>query len=62
MSNFEKHRRLIRNQIEHTVTDHTIESRTAEALNQAVTEALKTITADNAAAWFKHCECIGTAI
>jgi len=30
-------------------------ARTAEALDQAVTEALKTITADNAAAWFRHC-------
>jgi len=27
-------------------------ARTAEALDQAITEALKTITADNAAAWF----------
>lgn len=62
MSNFQKHRRLIRNQIEYTVTDHTIEARPAEALDQAVTEALKTITADNAAAWFKHCGCIVTAI
>jgi transposase len=30
-------------------------ARTAEALDQAVTDALKTITADNAAAWFRHC-------
>jgi hypothetical protein len=30
-------------------------SRTKEALNQAVTDALKTITSDNAAAWFHHC-------
>lgn len=30
-------------------------ARSAEALDQAVTEALKTITADNAAAWFQHC-------
>jgi transposase len=30
-------------------------ARTAEALDQAVSEALKTITADNAAAWFRHC-------
>lgn len=30
-------------------------ARTAEALDQAITEALKTITADNAAAWFRHC-------
>src|SRR5262249_36713756 len=30
-------------------------ARTAEALDQAVPEALKTITADNAAAWFRHC-------
>ena len=29
-------------------------ARTREALDQAVTEALKTITADNAAAWFHH--------
>jgi len=30
-------------------------ARTQEALEQAITEALKTITADNAAAWFRHC-------
>ncbi len=30
-------------------------ARTAHALDQAVTEALKTITPDNAAAWFRHC-------
>ena len=30
-------------------------ARTAEALDQAISEALKTITADNAAAWFRHC-------
>ena len=29
-------------------------ARTAEALEQAVTEALKTITPDDAAAWFRH--------
>ena len=33
----------------------TAKARTTEALQQAVTEALKTITADNAAAWFRHC-------
>ena len=30
-------------------------ARTAEALEQAITEALKTITAENATAWFHHC-------
>ena len=30
-------------------------ARTKEALDQAVTEALKTITADNAASWFRLC-------
>jgi transposase len=30
-------------------------ARTAQALDQAITEALKTITAANAAAWFRHC-------
>jgi transposase len=30
-------------------------ARTAEALDQAVTEALNTITAENAKAWFRHC-------
>lgn len=30
-------------------------ARTAEALQQAVAEALKAISADNAAAWFRHC-------
>ncbi len=33
----------------------TAKSRTADALDQAVTEALQTITPDNAAAWFRHC-------
>jgi transposase len=37
-------------------------ARTAEALDQAITEALKTITSDNAAAWFRHCGYQGTAI
>jgi transposase len=30
-------------------------ARTAEALDQAVTAALETITAENAKAWFRHC-------
>jgi transposase len=30
-------------------------ARTAEALDQAVSEALQTITADNVVAWFRHC-------
>jgi transposase len=30
-------------------------ARTAAALQQAVAEALKAISADNAAAWFRHC-------
>jgi transposase len=33
-----------------------------DALDQAVTEALKTFTAENAAAWFQHCGYRGTAI
>lgn len=33
----------------------TAKARTAEALDLAVTEALKTITASNAQAWFRHC-------
>jgi transposase len=37
-------------------------ARTKEALDQAVTDALETITADNAAAWFRHCGYRGTAI
>jgi transposase len=37
-------------------------ARTKEALDQAVTDALKTITADNAAAWFRHCGYQGTPI
>jgi transposase len=36
--------------------------RTKEALDEAVTDALKTITADNDAAWFRHCGYQGTAI
>ena len=32
-----------------------VKARTAEALDQAITEALNTITADNAVAWFRHC-------
>jgi len=31
-------------------------ARTAEGLDHAITEVLKTITAENAAAWFRHCE------
>jgi transposase len=30
-------------------------ARTREALEKAITEAIKLITADNAKAWFKHC-------
>ncbi len=37
-------------------------ARTKEALDQAATDALKTITADNAAAWFRHCGYQGTPI
>jgi transposase len=33
----------------------TAKARTAEALEQAMTEALKAITAENAIAWFRHC-------
>lgn len=32
-----------------------IKARTAEALEQAVAEGLRTITAENASAWFRHC-------
>ena len=32
-----------------------VKARSAEALDQAITEALKTITAHNAVAWFRHC-------
>jgi transposase len=32
----------------------TAKARTAEALEQAVTQALTTITPDDAAAWFRH--------
>jgi len=32
-------------------------ARTAEALNQAMTEALTAIPEENAAAWFRHCGC-----
>ena len=32
-----------------------IKARTKEALDQAIAEALKLISADNAQAWFKHC-------
>ncbi len=37
-------------------------ARTKEALDQAVRDALKTITPENAAAWFRHCGYQGTAI
>jgi transposase len=37
-------------------------ARTQEALDLAVTDALKTITPDNAQAWFRHCGYKGTAI
>lgn len=32
-----------------------VKARTAEALEPAIAEALKTITADDAVAWFRHC-------
>ena len=32
-------------------------ARTAEALDHAITQALKTITGENAAAWFRSCAC-----
>ena len=32
-----------------------VKARTQETLDQAVTAALRTITADNAVAWFRHC-------
>jgi hypothetical protein len=35
---------------------------TGEALDQAVTDAVKTITTHSAAAWFRPCGYIGTAI
>jgi transposase len=34
----------------------TAKARTTDALEQAIAEALKLISADNARAWFKHCE------
>jgi transposase len=37
-------------------------ARTKEALNQAVTDALKTITSENAEACFRHCGYQGTAM
>jgi transposase len=33
----------------------TAKARTAQALDQAIAQALKAITADNALAWFQHC-------
>ncbi len=36
-------------------------ARTQQTLDQAVTDALKTITPENAAAWFRHCGYKGTA-
>jgi hypothetical protein len=35
---------------------------TQESLDQAATDALKTITAGKAVAWFRHCGYQGTAI
>ena len=37
-------------------------ARTTDALDQAITEALKTISAENASAWFTHCSYRSTAI
>ncbi len=37
-------------------------ARTQEALDRAIAGALKTITAANAAAWFRHCGYGGTAM
>ena len=36
-------------------------ARSKEALDQAVSEALKTITPENAKAWFRHCGYLSTA-
>jgi transposase len=36
-------------------------ARTAEALDKAITEALKNVTPDNASAWFRSCGCQDTA-
>lgn len=36
-------------------------ARTSQALDEAITEALKTITPTNANAWFRHCGYLGTA-
>jgi hypothetical protein len=33
----------------------TAKARAAGALDQAITQALKTMTAENAAGWFRHC-------
>ena len=38
------------------------QARTAAALDRAVTEALRSIDAQNAAAWLRHCGYQGTAI
>jgi transposase len=37
-------------------------ARSTDALDQAISDALKTITAENAEAWFQHCGYWGTAI
>jgi len=34
---------------------HSLKARTAEALEQAIAQALPSITPDNARAWFRHC-------
>jgi transposase len=39
----------------------TAKARTMEALNQAIAEALKAITPENIAAWFRHCGYADTA-
>jgi transposase len=35
-------------------------ARSQQALDQAITQALQTITPENAAAWFRHCGYLGT--
>jgi transposase len=40
----------------------TAKARSKEALDQTVADALKTITAESAATWFRHCGYQGTAI
>jgi transposase len=57
MERVEQRRGTVRkvNRCSTSVVLRSLKARTAEALEQAVTQALPCITPDNARSWFRHC-------